>query len=67
VIHLQLVQKVNAFTPLFQLRSGARFTLGAKQQKGFDEIKNYLTSPSVLQAPKKVVFHSGFILWLRKV
>jgi hypothetical protein len=25
---------------------------GAKQQKAFDEIKSYLTSPPVLQAPK---------------
>jgi hypothetical protein len=29
--------------------------LGAKQQKAFDEIKSYLTSPPVLQAPKSGV------------
>jgi hypothetical protein len=29
--------------------------LGAKQQEAFDEIKSYLTSPPVLQAPKSGV------------
>jgi hypothetical protein len=29
--------------------------LGAKQQEAFDEIKKYLTSPPVLQAPKSGV------------
>jgi hypothetical protein len=33
--------------------------LGAKQQEAFDEIKNYLTSPPVLQAPR-----SGVPFWL---
>jgi hypothetical protein len=47
--------KVDAFTPLLRLKSGAEFTWGAKQQEAFDEIKSYLTSPPVLQAPK-----SGF-------
>jgi hypothetical protein len=44
--------KVDAFTPLFWLKSGAEFTWGAKQQEAFDDIKNYLTSPPVLQSPK---------------
>jgi hypothetical protein len=35
--------------------------LGAKQQEAFDEIKSYLTSPPVLQAPKSGVL-SGFML-----
>jgi hypothetical protein len=29
--------------------------LGAKQQEAFDEIKGYLTSPPILQAPKSGV------------
>jgi hypothetical protein len=44
--------KVDAFTPLLRLKSGAKFTWGAKQQEAFDEIKSYLTSPPILQAPK---------------
>jgi hypothetical protein len=47
--------KVDAFTPLLRLKSGAEFTWEAKQQEAFDEIKSYLTSPPVLQAPKSGV------------
>jgi hypothetical protein len=47
--------KVDAFTPLLRLKSGAEFTWGAKQQEAFDEFKGYLTSPPVLQAPKSGV------------
>jgi hypothetical protein len=47
--------KVDAFTPLLRLKSGAEFTWGAKQQEAFDEIKSYLTSLPVLQAPKSGV------------
>jgi hypothetical protein len=54
-----LYGKVDTFTPLLPLKSGAEFTWGAKQQEAFDEIKNYLTSPRVLQAPK-----SGVPFWL---
>jgi hypothetical protein len=43
---------VNAFTPLLRLKNYVDFTWGAKQQEAFDEIKSYLTSPLVLQAPK---------------
>jgi hypothetical protein len=34
------------------LKNDIDFTWGAKQQEAFDEIKSYLTSPPVLQAPK---------------
>jgi hypothetical protein len=50
-----LFGKVDAFTPLLRLKSGAEFTWGAKQQEAFDEIKSYLTSQPVLQAPKSGV------------
>jgi hypothetical protein len=46
--------KVNAFTPLLWLKSGVEFTWGGHQE-AFDEIKNYLTSSPVLQAPKSGV------------
>jgi hypothetical protein len=51
--------KVDALTPLLRLKSGAEFTWGTKQQEAFDEIKSYLTSPPVLQAPR-----SGVPFWL---
>jgi hypothetical protein len=44
--------KVNAFAPLLRLKNDIDFTWGAKQQEAFDEIKSYLTSPPVLQAPR---------------
>jgi hypothetical protein len=47
-----LSRKVNAFTPLLRLKNDVDFTWGAKQQEAFDEIKSYLTSSPVLQAPK---------------
>jgi hypothetical protein len=47
--------KVNAFSPLLRLKSGAQFTWGTEQQEAFDEIKSYLTSPPVLQEPKSGV------------
>jgi hypothetical protein len=34
-----LSRKVDAFTPLLRLKSGAEFTWGAKQQDDFDEIE----------------------------
>jgi hypothetical protein len=46
---------VSAFTPLIGLKNDVDFTWGAKQQEAFDEIKSYLTSPPVLQAPKSVI------------
>jgi hypothetical protein len=47
-----LFGKVNAFTPLLLLKNDVDFTWGAKQQEAFDDIKSYLTSSPVLQAPK---------------
>jgi hypothetical protein len=50
-----LFGKVDAFTPLLWLKSGVEFPWGPKQQDAFDEIKSYLTSPPILQAPKSGV------------
>jgi hypothetical protein len=33
------------------LKNDVDFTWGERQQEAFDEIKNYLTSPLLLQAP----------------
>jgi hypothetical protein len=47
--------KVDVFTRLHWLKSGAEFTWLEKQQEAFDEIKIYFTSPPILQAPKSGV------------
>jgi hypothetical protein len=54
--------KVNAFTPLLQLKNDVDFTWGAKQQEAFDEIKSYLTSPPVLQAPKSDIHFKLYVV-----
>jgi hypothetical protein len=47
-----LSRKVDSFTPLLRWKNDLDFTSGAKQQEAFDEIKRYLTSSPILQAPK---------------
>ena len=47
--------KIDAFTPILQLKNEAEFTLGAKQQEAFEKIKQYLSSPPVLKAPRRGV------------
>ena len=44
--------KVNAFTPILQLKNEADFTWGAEEQRAFNDIKRYLSTPPVLKAPK---------------
>jgi hypothetical protein len=44
------------------LKSGVEFTWGEKQQEAFDEIKNYLTWPHVLQARKSGVLFRLYIV-----
>ena len=47
--------KIDAFTPILQLRDETEFAWGAKQQEAFEKIKIYLSSPPVLKAPKRGV------------
>ena len=47
--------KIDAFTPILWLKNEAGFTLGAKQQDAFEKIKQYLSSPLVLKAPRRGV------------
>ena len=47
--------KIDAFTPILWLKNEAGFTLGAKQQEAFEKIKQYLSSPLVLKAPRRGV------------
>jgi hypothetical protein len=43
--------KISAFAPVLRLKSEAEFTWGADQQRAFDDIKKYLSSPPLTKAP----------------
>ena len=47
--------KIDAFTPILRLKNEAEFTWVAKQQEAFEKIKQYLSSPPVLKAPRRGV------------
>ena len=47
--------KIDFFTPIFRLKDEAEFTWGAEQQESFEKIKNYLSLPPVLKAPRRGV------------
>jgi hypothetical protein len=46
-----LLGKISAFAPILQLKNEAKFTWGADQQRAFESIKRYLSSPLVMKAP----------------
>ena len=48
-------EKIDAFTPILQLKNKAEFTWGAEQQEAFEKIKQYLSSPPVLRVPRRGV------------
>jgi hypothetical protein len=50
-----LLGRVEAFTPIFQLKNDAEFIWGAEQQAAFEKIKEYLSTPPVLKAPQSGV------------
>ena len=58
---------MDAFTPILRLKNEAEFTWGAKQQEAFEKIKYYLSSPSVLKAPRKGVPFKLYIAAEEKV
>jgi hypothetical protein len=47
-----LSRKISAFVVILHLKNEADFTWGAEQQLAFDEIKKYLSSPSLMKASK---------------
>ena len=47
--------------PLLKLKADQEFVWGERQQKDFDDIKDYLSSPPMLIAPKP---HRPFKLYL---
>jgi hypothetical protein len=54
-----LSRKISAFAPILQLKNKAEFTWGADQQRAFDDIKKYLSSPPVMKAPMTEI-----LIWL---
>ena len=47
--------EIDSFAPILLLKDEAKFTWGAEQQESFEKIKNYLSSPLVLNAPRRGV------------
>jgi hypothetical protein len=43
--------KISAFPHILRLKNEVEFTWGIDQQRAFEEIKRYLSSPSVMKAP----------------
>ena len=56
-----LSRRMEPFMPLLKLKAGQKFVWGEQQQQAFDDIKDYLSSPPVLIAPKP---HRPFKLYL---
>jgi hypothetical protein len=46
-------KKIIPFTPILKLKDESEFTWGVKQQEAFEKIKEYLSSPPVLLAPRR--------------
>jgi hypothetical protein len=46
-----LAEKIDAFTPILQLKNDAEFTWEAEQQETIGLIRKYLSSTPVLKAP----------------
>jgi hypothetical protein len=46
-----LLRKISAFALILWLKNEAEFTWRAEQQRALDDIKKYLSSPSVMKAP----------------
>jgi hypothetical protein len=44
--------KIIPFTPILKLKDESEFTWGAEQQEAFEKIKEYLSKPPVLRAPR---------------
>ena len=50
-----LFGKIIPFTPILKLKDESEFNWGAKQQEAFKKIKEYLSTPPVLRAPRRGV------------
>jgi hypothetical protein len=47
--------KIIHFTPILKLKDESEFTWRAEQQKTFEKIKEYMSTPQVLRAPRRGV------------
>jgi hypothetical protein len=56
-----LACKINSFLPSVRLKHENEFIWGEEQRKAFDKIKQYLTSPPMLKAPR---IRKGFKLYV---
>jgi len=62
-----LFGKIIPFIPILKLKDESEFTWGAKQQEAFEKIKEYLSTPSVLRAPRRRVPFKLYIAAEEKV
>jgi hypothetical protein len=46
-----LLGKISVFAPILRLKNETEFTWGTDQQRAFEDIKRYLSSPLVMKAP----------------
>ena len=60
-------EKIILFTPILKLKDEFEFTWGAKQQEAFEKIKEYLSTPPVLHAPRRGVPFKLYIAAKEKV
>jgi hypothetical protein len=59
--------KIIPFTPILKLKDESEFSWGAKQQEAFDKIKEYLSTPPVLRAPRRGVYFKLYITAEEKI
>ena len=60
-------EKLFLSPPILKLKDESEFTWGAKQQEAFEKIKEYLSTPPVLCAPKRGVPFKLYIAAEEKV
>jgi hypothetical protein len=55
MVPIKFVGRLKAFTPILWLKNGVDFIWRAEQQAAFEEIKEYLSTPPVLKAPRNEI------------
>jgi hypothetical protein len=62
-----LSEKIIPFTHILKLKDESEFTWGAKQQEAIENIKEYLSTPPVLRAPRRGVPFELYIAAKEKI
>jgi hypothetical protein len=62
-----LSEKIIPFTHILKLKDESEFTWGAKQQEAIENIKEYLSTPPVLRAPRRGVPFKLYIAAKEKI